>query len=137
MSETIQVQPMTAMQRFALAQKTIASLKKEQEKWKKESELALSEVLEVATFSDDKFLIALGKRGESYREGNLKIQRTPRTIRTVLIEKFAAKFPDLLPKVCTIGLEKADGLMGKETMKDFVEEKTTYQYKVVDMELEA
>jgi hypothetical protein len=96
----------------------------------------LDRIAPVLEYSEDKFLKALKKKGESYREGSIKIMRTSRTIRNVLTEKFATAFPDLLKSVCKIELTKADALVGKKTMDAFVTKETTYRYEVVDMELE-
>lgn len=101
-----------------------------------EYEQALARIAPGLQYGEDKFLLALKKNGESYREGNVKIMRSSRTTRAVLTEKFAATFPDLLAKVCKIELTKADALVGKKTMDDFVEKKTTYSYEVMDMEVQ-
>jgi len=93
----------------------------------------LSEVAPTLSYGEDKFLKALKRKGESYREGSLKIVRTSRTTRTVLAEKFAAAFPQLLPVVSRIELTKADALVGKKTMEQYVEKKTTYSYEFQDM----
>ena len=102
-----------------------------------EYEEELSRIAPDLTYSEDKFLKALKKKGESYKEGKVKIMRTSRTTRSVLTEKFATAFPDLLKSVCKIELTKADALVGKKTMDEFVEKKTTFSYELVDMELEA
>lgn len=100
-----------------------------------EYEQELARIAPGLQYGEDKFLMALKKKGESFREGNVKIIRSSRTTRAVLTEKFAAKFPDLLAKVCKVELTKADALVGKKTMDDFVEKKTTYSYEVLDMAL--
>jgi len=84
-------------------------------------------------YSEDSFLKAIKRKGDSYREGKLKMIRTSRTARNVLTEKFAAAFPDLLKSVCKIELTKADALVGKKTMERYVEKKTTYSYELIDM----
>lgn len=93
----------------------------------------LGEIAPTLLYEEDKFLKALKKKGESYREGSLKIVRTSRTTRAVLAEKFAAAFPQLLPVVSRIELTKADALVGKKTMEAYVEKKTTYSYEFQDM----
>jgi hypothetical protein len=100
-----------------------------------EYEQELARIAPGLEYGEDKFLKALKKKGESYREGNVKIMRSSRTTRAVLTEKFVATFPDLLAKVCKVELAKADALVGKKTMDDFVEKKTTYSYEVLDMEI--
>lgn len=94
----------------------------------------LNEVAPVLPYGEDKFLKALKKRGESYREGSLKIVRTSRTTRSVMTEKFAAAFPQLLPVVSRIELTKADALVGKKTMEEYVEKKTIYSYEFQDLQ---
>lgn len=101
-----------------------------------EYEEELSRIAPSLEYGEDKFLKALKKKGESFREGKIKIMRTSRTVRSVLTEKFAKTFPDLLPKVCKIELTKADALIGKKTMEQFCEKSTTYRYELVDMEIE-
>lgn len=100
-----------------------------------EYEAELTRIAPGLPYGEDKFLKALKKKGESYREGNVKIMRSATTRRTVLTDKFAAAFPDLLPSVCKIELTKADALVGKKTMDAYVEKTTTYRYEVVDMSL--
>lgn len=101
-----------------------------------EYEEELSRIAPSLEYGEDKFLKALKKKGESFREGKIKIMRTSRTVRSVLTEKFAKTFPDILPKVCKIELTKADALVGKKTMEQFCEKSTTYRYELVDMEIE-
>ncbi len=94
-----------------------------------------AEIAPTLTYSEDKFLLAIKRKGDSYREGKLKMIRTSRTTRNVLTEKFAAAFPDLLKSVCKIELTKADALVGKKTMEQYVEKKMTYSYELVDLEI--
>lgn len=101
-----------------------------------EYEDELSRIAPSLPYGEDKFLKALKKKGESFREGKIKIMRSATTRRTVLTDKFAAAFPDLLKSVCKIELTKADALVGRKTMDAFVEKTTTYRYELVDMELE-
>lgn len=100
-----------------------------------EYEDELARIAPSLPYGEDKFLKALKKKGESYREGDVKIMRSATTRRTVLTDKFAEAFPDLLKSVCKIELTKADALVGKKTMDDFVKKMTTYRYEVVDMSL--
>lgn len=92
-----------------------------------------AEIAPGLAYSEDSFLKAIKRKGDSYREGKLKMIRTSRTARNVLTEKFAAAFPDLLKSVCKIELTKADALVGKKTMEQYVEKKTTYSYELIDM----
>jgi hypothetical protein len=93
----------------------------------------LGEVAPTLPYGEDRFLKAIKRKGESYREGSLKIIRSSRTTRAVLTEEFAAAFPDLLKSVCKVELTKADALIGKKTMERYVEKKTTYSYELVDL----
>jgi hypothetical protein len=111
----------------------ISLLREQQAACQAEYVMLLDEIAPTLVYSDDKFLKAIKKKGDSYREGNLKMVRSARTTRTVLMEKFAADFPQLLPKVCKIELTKADALIGKGSMEKYVEKKTTYSYELYDM----
>lgn len=124
--------------RIAEAEETsgIKALRKKRASLSVEYEEELSRIAPSLEYGEDKFLKALKKKGESFREGKIKIMRTSRTDRSVLTEKFAKKFPDILPKVCKIELTKADALVGKKTMEQFCEKSTTYRYELVDMEIE-
>lgn len=92
-----------------------------------------AEIAPGLAYSEDRFLTALKRKGDSYREGNLKMIRYSRTTRNVLTQKLAAAFPDLLISICKIELSKADALIGKKTMEEYVEKKTTYSYEFVDL----
>ena len=96
-----------------------------------EYEQELARIAPGLAYGPDKFLQALRGKGESYREANVKIVRSSRTTRVVLTEKFAAAFPELFTKVCKIELAKADAMVGRKTMDEFVEKKTSYSYEVM------
>lgn len=148
-SEPVEIPAMTDMQKLAFLKREIALLdvdisaaeeacgvtKMKHLRSEKQQEFSdlLADTSARVEYSEDKFLKALKRKGDSYREGAMKIVRSSRTTRAVLTEKFAAAFPDLLPKVCKIELTKADALVGKATMDAFVEKKTTYSYEFVDM----
>lgn len=119
-----------------LAWMDIKALREQRAQRSVEYEEELSRIAPSLEYGEDKFLKALKKKGESFREGKIKIMRTSRTVRNVLTEKFAKTFPDLLPKVCKIELTKADALIGKKTMEQFCEQSTSYRYELVDMEIE-
>jgi hypothetical protein len=135
-SETIVVSPiqnLAAMHRgirsldaqIAEAEETfgIKAMKQKRAELSVEYEEELSRIAPSLEYGEDKFLKALKKKGESYKEGKVKIMRTSRTTRSVLTEKFVAAFPDLVKSVCKIELTKADALVGKKTMDEFVERK--------------
>ncbi|MCK9571081.1 hypothetical protein M0R72_19185 [Candidatus Pacearchaeota archaeon] len=113
----------------------LKSMREQRAQKAQEYEEELARIAPGLPYGEDKFLKALKKKGESYREGSIKIMRSATTRRTVLTDKFAAAFPDLLKSVCKVELTKADALIGKKTMDDFVEKVTTYRYEVMDMEL--
>jgi hypothetical protein len=96
----------------------------------------INEIAPTLPYGEDKFLKTLKRKGESYREGSLKIIRSSRTTRFVLAEKFATAFPQLLPAVSRIELTKADALIGKKTMEEYVEKKMTYSYELIDLQEE-
>jgi len=146
--ETVQVSPLqnlAAMHRslraldeqIAEAEATLGlkAMRERRSQMAVEYEDELARIAPALPYGEDKFLRALKKKGESYREGNVKIMRSATTRRTVLTDKFAEAFPDLLKSVCKIELTKADALVGKKTMDQFVEKTTTYRYEVVDMSL--
>ena len=100
----------------------------------KEYEDLLDQIVSSVEFSEDRFLKALKKKGDSYREGSLKLIRHSTTRRKVLLDKFLATFPyDIVKRCCKIELTKADRAVGKDTMDDFVEKETTYDYELLDM----
>ena len=98
-----------------------------------EYESLKNEIAPGLPYSEDTFLKAINKKGDSYREGGFKMIRTSRTVRNVLTEKFVEAFPDLLKSVCKIELTKADALVGKTTMERYTERKTTYSYELINM----
>jgi len=94
----------------------------------------LAEIVPTVTFGEDKFLKALKKKGDSYKEGSLKLIRHSTTRRKVLIDKFLATFPyEIVKRCCKIELTRADKAIGKDTMDDFVTKETTYDYELLDM----
>lgn len=93
----------------------------------------LERIVPTLQFSEDRFLKSLKKRGDSFKDGAWKLVRTSRTTRTVLMDKFADAFPDLLRKVAKIELTKADALVGKKTMESYVDKKISYSYELVDL----
>ena len=94
----------------------------------------LAEIVPTVTFGEDKFLKALKKKGDSYKEGSLKLIRHSTTRRKVLLDKFLATFPfEIVKRCCKIELTRADKAIGKDTMDDFVTKETTYDYELLDM----
>ena len=94
----------------------------------------LAEIVPTVTFGEDKFLKALKKKGDSYKEGSLKLIRHSTTRRKVLLDKFLATFPyEIVKRCCKIELTRADKAIGKDTMDDFVTKETTYSYELLDL----
>lgn len=92
------------------------------------------QVVAKVQFSEDKFLDALKRKADSYREGNLKLVRSIRTTRTIITEKFVEKFPDLALKICSIPIGKAEALVGKKNLEAFCEHTTAYSYELQILE---
>lgn len=111
----------------------------------------LGEVAPKLTYGEDKFLKAAKKKGESYKEGTIRIIRTSRTNRIVRAKDFVTAFPGLIrsrlenPDMtveaalrllietgCKIELTKIDGMVGKATMKNYCDEKKSYSYEFLD-----
>lgn len=112
----------------------------------------LAEIGPTLSYGEDKFLKALKKKGESHREGGLRIIRTSRTSRAVRAKDFIAAFPDLIrarlenPEMTVeaalklllesgskIELTKIDALVGKATVKNYCDEKVSYSYEFLSM----
>lgn len=127
--ETITVPKATGLERLARADARIAALRAELKEWQAEYDAALEAVLPTATFAPDR----VKKNAESHREGNWKLLRTEKTVRTVDAAKFIGTFPDLAKQICTIPVTKAEALVGKKNLEAFCEHKTTYSYRVADM----
>jgi len=100
----------------------------------KEYDDLLAKIVPTLEFKEDKFLKALKKKGDSYKEGSLKLIRHSTTRRKVLLDKFLATFPyEIVKRCCKIELTRADKAIGKDTMDDFVTKETTYSYELLDM----
>jgi len=100
----------------------------------KEYDDLLAKIVPTLEFKEDKFLKALKKKGDSYKEGSLKLIRHSTTRRKVLLDKFLATFPyDIVMRCCKIELTRADRAVGKDTMDQFVTKETTYDYELLDM----
>jgi hypothetical protein len=112
----------------------------------------LAEVAPTLSYGEDKFLKALKKKGESHREGGLRIIRTSRTARVVRVGEFVRAFPGLirarlenqnmtdeaamrllLESGSKIELTKIDALVGKATVKSYCDEKVSYSYEFLSM----
>jgi len=123
------------MKRLASAQQNIAALKESLKAWQQEYDAALSRVLETATFSEDKFLRAIKRKGDCYREGNLKLIRTPTVRRTIRRDEFVATYPEIFNRIGTVPIREAEAEIGKKALDVLCNKQTSYSYEVVDMGL--
>jgi len=124
------------MERLASAQQNIAALKESLKAWQQEYEAALSRVLETATFTDDKFLKALKHKGDSFREGNLKLIRKPTVRRAIRRAEFVKQYPEVFNRIATIPIKEAEAEIGKTALDAFCDKQISYNYDVVDMRIE-
>lgn len=148
--ETVIIPELTPLQRLAAVKAQIEDFNKQIEQDKliygiklleqnrearqKEYNDLLDQIVPTLEFSEDKFLKALKKNGESYKEGSLKLIRHATTRRKVLTEKFLATFPASITNRCVkVELTKADRAVGKDTMEDFVEKEISYSYELQDL----
>jgi len=112
----------------------IKLLEKARDDRQKEYDTLIEQIVPTLEFTEDRFLKALKKKGDSYKEGPLKLIRHSTTRRKVLLDKFLATFPyDIVKRCCKIELTKADKAVGKDTMDQFVTKETTYDYELLDM----
>ncbi len=112
----------------------IKLLEKARDDRQKEYDNLLAQIVPTLEFTEDRFLKALKKKGDSYKEGQLKLIRHSTTRRKVLLDKFLATFPyEIVKRCCKIELTRADKAIGKDTMDDFVEKEVSYSYELLDM----
>lgn len=121
------------MQGLLLAQERIAELKAELKEWQDAYETRLAEVLQVAKFSEDKFLKAIKRKGDSYREGSIKLIRKPTTRRTIRRDDFLMAYPEIFMRVAQVPLKQAEEAIGKESLEKVCDLVTSYSYEAVDM----
>ena len=112
----------------------IKLLEKDREDRQKEYDTLIEQIVPTLEFTEDRFLKALKKKGDSYKEGSLKLIRHSTTRRKVLLDKFLATFPyEVVKRCCKIELMRADKAIGMDTMDDFVEKEVSYSYELLDM----
>lgn len=113
----------------------IVKLREHIVKYSSEYKKELDALVPTLTFKEDAILKAAKVKGDSYREGNLKLVRKPRTVRSVKIEQFLEAYLDLdiLKRVVKIEVGKAEDEVGKRALDQFVEKKTTYIYELQDL----
>lgn len=147
--ETVEIPPMTDMQRLCALRREILTiesgiaaaeaacgintLRKRLAEKDSEFSVLLAAVSRRVVFSEDKFLKAIKKRGESYREGDGKIIRTSTTRRSIDRARFVAAHKDLALAICTIPIKAAEEAIGKRALDAFCEKNTTYSYQFTDM----
>lgn len=101
----------------------------------------LDKIVGQVQFSEDRFLKALKKKGDSYREGSLKLVRYTRAVRSVDTQRFLdsikelelQKRLELLAKVCKIEVGKAEIEVGKRKLDPLCNRNVTYSYEVFDL----
>ena len=149
-SEAIELPPMTEMQKLIsmkqeidgydkdIAELEISSgiegIKAKREKVASRYEKQLELVVSTVEFKEDKFLQALKKKGDSYREGTWKLIRHSTTRRAVNTAKFIEKYKDIALEICTIPVGKAEKKLGEETLNQFCDATTTYSYELVNID---
>lgn len=150
--EEIVVSPLTDLQKLAAIRSQIrdfdheieqaeiafgiSQLRAERSARQAEYDSLMIQVVANVQFSEDKFLAALKRKADSYREGNLKLVRSITDRREVIRDKFIKAFPDLALKICTIPVGKAEALVGEENLAPLCKVKTTYSYELQDLEEE-
>lgn len=131
--EALNLSQMSDMERLALAQECLASLKAEAKQWQDEYDSCLERVLKTAVFKEDKFLQAIKRKGDSYREGNLKLIRKPTTRRTVRRDEFVAAYPDIFLRIGTVPIREAEATIGKGALDAICDRQTAYSYELIDL----
>ena len=147
--EALTIPPQTGMQRLAALSRGMRLLKsdikaaedacgisvqKEQlAQMDTEFSVLLAKVSGSVTFSEDSFLKAIKKRGDSYREGQAKIIRTSVTRRTIDRARFVAAHRGLALEICTIPIKAAEDAIGKRALDALCEKSISYSYQFVDL----
>ena len=134
--ETIQVSDLTPMQQLLMAQKRISALKAELKEWQASYDSNLLEILRTAEFSEDRFLKATRRNGESYREGDVKLIRSPRTQRTIRRDDFIMNHPEVFNRIAEIPLQQAEAAIGKDALDSLCDTTISYSYMAIDMRAE-
>ena len=133
-SSEIQIAHPSAMQDLLIAQERIKALKAELKEWQASYDKTLLEVLRVAEFSEDRFLLATNHKGESYREGDIKLIRSPRTQRTIRRDDFIMAYPTVYNRIAKIPLQQAEAAIGREALDSLCDTTISYSYQAVSME---
>ena len=131
--EAIQVSDMTPMQQLLMAQERISALKAELKAWQESFDQNLLEILRTAEFSEDRFLKTIKRNGESYREGNVKLIRSPRVQRTIRRDDFIMTFPEVFNRIAKVPLQQAEAAIGRDVLDGLCDKTISYSYEAVDM----
>jgi len=129
----IQIAHPSAMQSLFMAQERIKALKAELKEWQASYDKTLLEVLRVAEFSEDRFLKTIKRNGESYREGNVKLIRSPRVQRTIRRDDFIMTFPEVFNRIAKVPLQQAEAAIGRDALDGLCDKTISYSYEAVDM----
>jgi len=132
-SSEIQIAHPSAMQDLLIAQERIKALKAELKEWQASYDKTLLDVLRVAEFSEDRFLKTIKRNGESYREGNVKLIRSPRVQRTIRRDDFIMTFPEVFNRIAKVPLQQAEAAIGRDALDGLCDKTISYSYEAVDM----
>lgn len=124
---------LTDMEQLAQAQERIAALKGELKEWQEKYDAVLPRVLQKAIFSEDRFLKAIKRKGDIFREGDYKLIRKPTVRRAIRRDDFVKQYPEVFNRIATIPLKEAEAEIGKKSLDTVCDTRTTYGYEVVDM----
>ena len=133
-SSEIHFSTLTGLQKLMMAQERIKALKAELKEWQDQYDTVLSEILPHAEFTEDRFLQALKRKGESYREGDIKLIRSPRTQRTIRRDDFIMAYPLEFNRLAKIPLQQAEAAIGREALDSVCDTIISYSYEVIDLE---
>ena len=133
-SSEIQIAHPSAMQDLLIAQERIKALKAELKEWQASYDKTLLDVLRVAEFSEDRFLLATNHKGESYREGDIKLIRSPRTQRTIRRDDFIMTHPTVFNRIAKIPLQQAEAAIGRDALDAVCDKTISYSYTAISMD---
>lgn len=88
--------------------------------------------LDNAVYSEDKFLIAMKVKADSYRDGRYKIIRHKKENRILDQIHFRRIYPSEFNEFAKIGLTDADKAIGKNNVNKMCDIKVTYNFEFYD-----
>jgi hypothetical protein len=120
---------------IALTEKAygIDQLKADRDKRQADYNSMLEELIPSIEFKPDKFLEALKIKGDSYKEGSIKLIRHIEVRRSVLQDAFIKDFEKIALKICKIEVGKAEKAIGADILDKYVTKKTSYTYSLEDL----